>query len=80
MPAGSQISGFEISPLNQVGKFYDYWLCSEDATDKAYRIWLEYRDENGAVKQNGFTGKNACTMVSLLAKDVKEGFAAWEYN
>ncbi|THY33124.1 hypothetical protein D6D00_01146 [Aureobasidium pullulans] len=80
MPAGSQISGFEISPLNQVGKFYDYWLCSEDSTDKAYRIWLEYRDENGAVKQNGFTGKNACTMVSLLAKDVKEGFAAWEYN
>ncbi|KAH0349346.1 hypothetical protein KCU81_g2962, partial [Aureobasidium melanogenum] len=80
-PSGSTFSGFEISPQNQMAKFYDFWLCSEDATDKAYRIWLEYRDSKGAITQNGKTGKNACTLVNLLASDVKkEGPAAWEYN
>ncbi|KAI4727003.1 hypothetical protein E4T49_05251 [Aureobasidium sp. EXF-10728] len=80
-PAGSTFSGFEISPQNQVGKFYDFWLCSEDSTNKAYRIWLEYRDDKGSVKQNGLSGKNTCTMVNLLANDVKkDGPAAWQYN
>jgi hypothetical protein len=80
-PADSTFSGFEISSLNQVAKFYDFWLCGEDASDKAWRVWLEYRDDKGATRQNGLGGGNACTMVSLLANDVKEkGPAAWQYN
>jgi hypothetical protein len=79
-PKDSTFSGFEISSLNQVAKFYDFWLCGEDASDKAWRVWLEYRDDKGATRQNGLGGGNACTMVSLLAKDVKEGPAAWQYD
>jgi hypothetical protein len=79
-PKDSTFSGFEISSLNQVAKFYDFWLCGEDKSDKAWRVWLEYRDENGATKQNGLGGGNACTMISLLANDVKEGPAAWQYD
>lgn len=64
-----------------MAKFYDFWLCSEDASDKAWRIWLEYRDDKGDTRQNGLSGGNACTMVSLLANDVKtKGPAAWQYN
>lgn len=80
-PSGSTFSGFEISSTNQLAKFYNFWLCSEDATDKAYRIWLQYRSDKGAITQNGKTGSNACTQVNLLANDVKkEGPAAWQYN
>ncbi|KAI5269964.1 hypothetical protein E4T47_06654 [Aureobasidium subglaciale] len=81
IPLGSQVTGFAISPANQTGKFFDFWLCSVDAEYKVWRIWAEYRDEEGAVKQNGYTGENACTMVSLLASDVEgDGYGAWQYD
>ncbi|KAI5199083.1 hypothetical protein E4T39_06460 [Aureobasidium subglaciale] len=82
IPPGSQVTGFDISPgNNQMGKFFDFWLCSVDAEYKVWRIWAEYRDEEGVTRQNGFTGSNACTMVSLLANDVEgDGYGAWQYD
>lgn len=81
MPAGSITSGLVVNDSNNLfNKYYKYWLCNTDADSDAYQVWLEYRNDQGSIINNGLTGKNACFRINLLAKDVKKGAAAWEYN
>lgn len=80
IPDGSITTGFVANTGNNLfNKFYTYWLCNTEADTEAYQLWLEYRDDQGSIKQNGATGKNTCTRVNLLAKDVNSTASAWEY-
>ena len=78
--AGSVTTGLNVlSTTQQLNPFYKYWLCNTDTNASVWRVWLEYRDAQGSIVNNGKTKKNACTLISLLAEKYS-GTSAWEYD
>lgn len=81
IPTGSITSGLVVNDSNNLfNKYFTYWLCNTEGYSSEYQVWLEYRNDQGSVVNNGNTGKNTCTRINLLAKDVKKGAAAWQYS
>lgn len=81
IPTGSITSGLVVDADNNLlNKYYSYWVCSTDSAATTWQVWLEYRDDQGSIKNNGNTGDNACARINLVANDTESGAAAWQYS